>query len=299
MTQNQTRRAYLFLTLTTLFWGGNSVAGKMAVGEISPMLLTLARWLIAAALLAPFAAKDLRNDWPVIRRNWKLLLFYGAVGFTLFNVMLYFALTRTSAVNASIMQAAIPASVFLLNYLIFRVRVTGWQIAGFLVTLAGVAIVSTHGEVARLAALDLNSGDALVLAAVVIYALYTICLRFKPLMNWKSLITILALVAAVTALPFVWLEWQSGSLILPGSTGILVALYAGIFPSIVSQIFFIWGVEIIGANRAGIFTNLIPIFGTALAILIISEPLQGFHITALALVIAGIWLAERKAGKSV
>ncbi len=296
MTQNPTRLAYILLVLTTLFWGGNSVAGKMAVGEISPMLLTLARWVIAAVLLAPFALKDLRNDWPTIKRNAPLLVFYGAVGFTLFNVLLYAALTKTTAVNASIMQAAIPASVYLLNFAIFRIRVTIWQIIGFIVTLAGVATVSTHGQIARLAALDLNGGDAMVLAAVVIYALYTVCLRFKPVINWKSLITILAVIAALSSLPFVWWEWKTGAMIVPTGTGLWVALYAGIFPSIVSQIFFIKGVELIGANRAGIFTNLIPIFGTALAVLILSEPLEGFHVVALALVIAGIWLAERKAG---
>ncbi len=296
MTQSNTRLAYILLTLTTLFWGGNSVAGKMAVGEISPMLLTFARWIIAVALLAPFAFKDLKNDWPVIRKHWPLLIFYGSIGFTLFNVMLYAALTKTTAVNASIMQAAIPASVYLINFAIFRVRVTLWQIAGFIVTLAGVAVVSTHGQIARFASLDFNGGDALVLAAVVIYALYTVCLRFKPKMNWKSLITILALIAALASLPFVWWEWKSGALVVPTGTGLWVALYAGIFPSIVSQIFFIRGVELIGANRAGIFTNLIPIFGTGLAILIIGEPLEGFHIAALLLVIAGIWLAERKVG---
>lgn len=295
LTQNPARLAYILLVLTTLFWGGNSVAGKMAVGEISPMLLTLARWVIAALLLAPFALTELRNDWPVIRKHWPLLVFYGAVGFTLFNVLLYAALTKTSAVNASIMQAAIPASVYLLNFAIFRIRVTRWQIIGFLVTLAGVAVVSTHGQIARLAALDLNGGDAMVLAAVVIYALYTICLRFKPLMDWKSLITILAVIAALSSLPFVWWEWKSGAMIVPTGTGLWVALYAGIFPSIVSQIFYIRGVELIGANRAGIFTNLIPIFGTALAVLILAEPLEGFHVVALLLVIAGIWLAERKA----
>lgn len=297
MTQNHTRLAYILLALTTLFWGGNSVAGRMAVGEISPMLLTFARWIIAVALLLPFALKDLRNDWPVIRKHWLLLFFYGSVGFTLFNVLLYAALTRTTAVNASIMQAAIPASVYLINFAIFRVRVTIWQVAGFIVTLAGVAVVSTHGQIARLAALDLNGGDALVLVAVVIYALYTVCLRFKPQMNWKSLITILALIAAFASLPFVWWEWKSGTLIVPTNSGLWVALYAGIFPSIISQIFFIRGVELIGANRAGIFTNLIPIFGTGLAIIIIGEPLESFHITALLLVIAGIWLAERKTSK--
>jgi drug/metabolite transporter (DMT)-like permease len=295
VTQNKTRLAYILLILTTLFWGGNAVAGKMAVGNISPVLLTLMRWVIAAGIIFLFAIQDLKCDWPTIRKHWLLLTFYGAVGFTLFNLLLYSALTKTTAVNASIVQAAIPASVYLLNFLIFRVRVTVWQIAGFVVTLLGVMTVATHGEIARLATLDLNAGDALVLCSVVVYALYTVYLRYKPQMNWKSLIVVLSTAAALAAIPFTIYEWQSGSMIAPTGTGLAIMLYAGIFPSIISQLFFIKGVELIGPNRAGIFINLIPIFGTGLAILILGEKLEGFHLAALVLVISGIWLAERKA----
>jgi drug/metabolite transporter (DMT)-like permease len=294
--QNLTRQAYVLLTLTTLFWGGNSVAGKMAFGEISPMLLTLARWAVATLIVFSFAMPDIRRDWPVIRKHMGRLFLFGALGFTLFNVLLYTALTKTSAVSSSIVQAAIPASVYILNFLIFRVKASLWQIAGFTVTLAGVMTVAARGDFARLASLDLNEGDALVLAAVVIYALYTVCLRFKPSISWKSLIAALSLSAALTSIPFAFWEWRSGGLILPGNTGWLIVLYTGIFPSILSQVFFIRGVELIGANRVGIFTNLIPIFGTGLAILILSEPLETFHIAALVLVVAGIWLAERKTG---
>lgn len=296
VTANQTRQAYILLTLTTLFWGGNSVAGKMAVGEISPMLLTLARWVLAAGFIVAFAIPELKRDWPVIRKHWLLLGFYGAFGFTLFNLLLYTALTKTSAVSASIVQAALPATVYLFNFILFRVKVTIWQIAGFFVTLAGVMIVATHGEISRLASLDLNSGDALVLVAVVVYAIYTVYLRYKPQLNWKSLIVVLSTAAAIAALPGLVYEWQTGGLILPGTKGYLIALYTGIFPSIISQLFFIKGVELIGPNRAGIFINLIPIFGTALAIFILNERLQAYHLVALGLVIAGIWLAERRAG---
>ena len=296
LSKNPTRLAYVLLILTTLFWGGNSVAGKMAVGEISPMLLTLSRWVLAAGFIVPFAIVDLKRDWPAIRKHWVLLVFYGAVGFTLFNLLLYTALTKTSAVSASIVQAALPATVYFFNFILFRVKVTIWQIAGFFVTLAGVLAVATHGEISRLATLDLNAGDALVLVAVVVYAVYTVYLRYKPKVDWKSLIVVLSTAAALAAIPGVIWEANTGNLVIPGHKGLLIALYTGIFPSIISQIFFIKGVELIGANRAGIFINLIPIFGTALAIAILGEPLQTYHIVALMLVIAGIWLAERKAG---
>ena len=296
MTQNPVRLAYILLILTTLFWGGNTIAGRMATGEISPMMLTLARWLLALGFILPFALPEIRREWPVIKNNWKILFFYGAFGFSLFNILLYSGLTRTSAVSGAIVQAALPATVYLFNFTIFRVKVTVWQIAGFIVTLAGVLTVATRGEITRLATLDLNSGDALILVAVVVYAVYTVFLRYKPQMNWKSLIAVLSMAAALAAISGVWWEWQNGTLILPGQKGLLIALYTGIFPSIMSQIFFIKGVELIGPNRAGIFINLIPIFGTGLAILILGEPLETYHLIALVLVVAGIWLAERKAG---
>lgn len=295
MLSNKTHLTYVLLAFTSLFWGGNSVAGKMAVGEISPMLLNLARWVLASSIILPFALPELKREWPTIKKHRLILTFYGAVGFTLFNILLYTALIKTSAVSAAIVQAALPATVYLLNFILFRVTVTIWQIAGFFFTLAGVLLVATRGEILRLTTLDLNAGDALILVAVVVYAIYTVLLRYKPKLNWKSLIVVLSCAAALAALPGLWWEWQSGGLILPGQTGLLIALYTGIFPSIISQLFFIKGVELIGANRAGIFISLIPIFGTGLAILLLGEPLETFHIIALMLVIAGIWLAERRA----
>ncbi len=296
LTKNLTHRAYVLLIFTTLFWGGNSVAGKMAVGEISPLLLTLLRWVFASLLIVWFSLGELRKDWPVIQKHALILVFYGAIGFTLFNMLLYSALTLTSAVSGSIVQAALPAAVYILNFLFFRVKVTPFQIAGFLVTMLGVMIVATHGEWARLATLDLNIGDALVLIAVLIYALYAVLLRYKPPIHWKSLITIVSFTAAIAALPFAAWEAMSGAMIIPGGKGLMITAYTAVFPSLVSQLFFIRGVELIGPNRAGIFVNLIPIFGTVLAILILREKFETFHAAALVLVIGGIWLAERKAG---
>lgn len=295
MPKNLTTQAYVLLILTTLFWGGNSVAGKMAAGEISPMLLTFIRWSCAFLAILPFSLNELRGDLPTIRKHLPILVFYGMFGMSLFNILLYTAFTKTSAVSGSIVQAALPATVYLLNFLVFRVKVTSYQIAGFFVTLLGVGIVATHGDLSRLKTLDLNIGDAIVLVAVLVYAIYTILLRYKPQLHWKSLITILSLSAAIAALPFAIWEHQTGATILPGTKGWLIAAYTAIFPSLISQLFFIRGVELIGPNRAGIFINFIPIFGTVLAIVLLGEKLEMFHAIALALVVGGIWLAERRA----
>ena len=118
------RTAYVLLMLTTLFWGGNSVAGKLAVGHISPMVLTTARWAFALVIIAALGWRNVRRDWPLIRRHAPMLLLLGTLGFTLFNVALYNALVYTTAINTAVEQAGIPMLIFLFSFLLFRTRVT-------------------------------------------------------------------------------------------------------------------------------------------------------------------------------
>ncbi|KQY34119.1 DMT family transporter [Rhizobium sp. Root483D2] len=286
-------QAYIILCITTLIWGGNTVAGKMAVGHVSPMMLTGLRWVIACTVLLIFAAPQVRRDFPVIRRNWLLLLGYGTVGFTAFNAFLYSALQYTSAINAVIEQAGIPMVIFVMNYVLFRTAFSLAQIAGFTLTLGGVALTASHGDLTTLLSLDLNQGDAMMMAAVLVYAGYTVALRFKPEIHWKSLIAISALGALISSIPLVIWEFSTGRMIWPDMQGWVIVAYAGLLPSLVSQILYVRGVELIGPNRAGLFINTIPIFGTLLSITLIGEALQTFHIAAMALVLVGIAVAER------
>ncbi len=291
--------AYVILLLTTLFWGGNTVAGKLAVDHVSPFALTTLRWALAFALVLPFAWKPLRRDWPRIRPALPLLVILGTVGFTLFNAALYTALTYTSAVNVSIEQAAVPMVIILLNFVVFRVRATWLQLVGFVLSLIGVVLTASHGDLSRLTALDLNAGDLLMMFAVVLYGGYTVALRFKPDIHWLSMITILSAAAFVSSLPFLAWEHGSDSLIVPDRRGWLVILYTAIFPSVLAQVFYIRGNELIGANRAGLFVNLVPIFGTLLSVLILGEAFRLYHALAIVLVFCGIWLAEYSGRKSV
>jgi drug/metabolite transporter (DMT)-like permease len=286
-------QAYIILCITTLIWGGNTVAGKMAVGHVSPMMLTGLRWVIACTVLLIFAAPQVRRDFAVIRRNWLLLLGYGTVGFTAFNAFLYSALQYTSAINAVIEQAGIPMVIFVMNYVLFRTAFSLAQIAGFTLTLCGVALTASHGDLTTLLSLDLNQGDAMMMAAVLVYAGYTVALRFKPEIHWKSLIAISALGALISSIPLVIWEFSTGRMIWPDMQGWVIVAYAGLLPSLVSQILYVRGVELIGPNRAGLFINTIPIFGTLLSITLIGEALQTFHIAAMGLVLVGIAVAER------
>ncbi|WP_034658168.1 DMT family transporter [Chelativorans sp. J32] len=289
--------AYPLLLLTTLSWGGNAVAGKLAVGHISPFALTFLRWILAVAVLLPVAWGPLRRDWPKIRSNLGLLTLLGIMGFTCFNATMYSALTLTSAVNVSIEQGAIPLVIIVVNFVFFRVRASWLQIAGFLLSLVGIALTASHGDLRRLTAMDINFGDLLMLFAVLAYGFYTVALRFKPEIHWVSMITVLAVSALVSSFPLMIWEYSTGDLLLPDFTGWMVVIYVALMPSVVSQVFYIRGVELIGANRAGLFVNLVPIFGTLLSILLLGEEFFLYHAVALLLVFFGIWLAEASSRK--
>ncbi|KAA3517496.1 DMT family transporter [Agrobacterium vitis] len=285
-------RAYAYLVLTTLFWGGNAVAGKLAVGHISPMMLNLGRWSLALTLLLAVSSRQIKADWPVVRRHIPLLLALGAIGYTGFNGFLYSALKYTSAVNGAIEQGGIPVLIFLLNFLLFRIAASAIQIAGFLISFIGVALTAGHGDLMALLSLRLNFGDTLMLLAVLCYAIFTVALRWKPELHWKTLMAALAFGAALASLPLVAWEASNGSLIAPDATGWALILFCGLLPSLVSQTLYISGVNMIGANRAGLFINLVPVFGTILSVAVVGEKLEGFHMLALSLVIGGIALAE-------
>lgn len=291
------RNAYVLLLLTMLMWGGNAVAGKMAVGHISPMVLTTFRWLGAVALMLAIGIPQLRRDWHVVQPRLLYLFLLGAAGFTLFNAAMYTALTFTTVINVSIEQAGMPMFIFIANFVLYRIGVSAGQVIGFSLSMVGVALTATHGNLLTLSEQQINSGDLLMLAAVLLYAGYTIALRYKPAIHWKSLMSVMAVAAALTSLPFMAWEVATDAAIWPDMRGWGIVLYTAIFPSVVSQLFYVRAVDLIGANRAGLFINLVPIFGTILSIAILGEDLEMYHIAALVMVLGGIWLAENSGRK--
>ena len=286
-------KAYILLTITTIGWAFNSAIGKMAVGHISPLSLTFFRWCVALSLILAISLPQLRRDWPEIKRHWLILLGYGVIGFTAFNALLYSAVNYTSAINVVIEQAVIPGMIFLGNFLLFRTKVGVAQIVGYTITLAGVVVTASHGSFETLSKLQFNIGDLLMLAACLLYAVYTVALRYKPDIHWKSLMAASAAGALLASIPLAIWEVQAGRFIAPDIYGYGTILFTGIVPSLVSQILYVRGVELIGPNRAGLFINLIPVFGTVIAVLVVRETFESFHFYAIMLVITGIVIAER------
>lgn len=288
-----TAKAYIFLVITGLGWAANAVVGKFAVGHVAPMTLTLCRWAISLSIIVALCLPQIRADWPKIRRHWVVVVGFSGLGFTGFNALLYSALQHTSAINVVIEQAAIPGIIFIGNFLLFRIRLGIGQIAGYAITLLGVAVTASNGSLQTILGLGFNAGDLLMLLACIAYAIYTISLRYKPDIHWQSMFAASAFGGLLAAVPlFAW-EVSAPGYIAPDAIGWGAILFAALVPSLVSQVLYVRGVELIGANRASLFINTIPVFGTLLAVIFLREPLLGFHFVALALVITGIAIAER------
>lgn len=286
-------RPILLLAVTSLFWAGHSVVGKLAVGEIPPLTLTFLRWAVATGPICFGARHVIVQDFKVLRRHWLYVLSLGALGYTGFNSLFYLSAHYTAALNMSLFQACIPALVLIGAALGFGARPKWTQSLGAVCTIAGVAVIASQGQLARLAALSFNFGDVLMFVACVLYSYYALALRYRPPVSSIGFLAGMALAALATSIPpFLWEASHTG-LILPSLKGWAVVLYASVGVAFLSQLFFVRGVQLIGPGRAGVFVNLVPVFGALMAVGILGEPLSSYHFVALALVIGGIVLAQR------
>ncbi|MEM7023363.1 MAG: DMT family transporter [Pseudomonadota bacterium] len=283
--------AYGLLSFTALCWGANAIFGRLAVGEVSPMVLTMLRWLVAPALLV-ISFRQLRRDWPLLRRQLPFLVAMGTLGLTAFNALYYIAAHWTSAINIGIVQGALPCFVLIGAFLAYGTRVSGLQIAGVALTMLGVMLIGAGGDLARILSFAFNRGDLLIILACALYAGYTVALKRGPAVSSLSLFTVLAGAAFLTSIPLVVIEWSVGSLQWPTPRGWVIVGLVFLFPSFFAQIFFIRGVALIGPGRAGVFVNLVPVFASILAVAVLGETFALFQALALALVLGGIWLSE-------
>jgi len=286
---------YLLLIATTLAWAGNSAASRMAVGEISPMVLTAGRWGLVLALLGLFANRAIREGWPRLKAQWPVVAAMGALGFTAFNALFYVAGHLTSAINISIMQGAAPILVMIGALALHRTPIRLGQAVGAAVTLAGVAVVASHGDLRSLAQLRFNPGDLMMFVACALYAGYTLALRGRDGATSLWFFAGLAAASFVSSLPLLAGEIALGLAQAPTPTGWAILIYVALAPSFFGQIFFIRAVHLLGPARAGLFINLVPVFGALLAVLLIGEPFRLRHAAALGLVLAGILGAETAA----
>jgi len=284
--------AWLLLLLTTLFWGGNVPAARLAVGEISPMMIVGGRWAIACVLLYFVLPTNVRAEWAGMRRHWRWIAFMGAL-LTCSNALIFLAAVHTSGLNLAILQGVTPVLVIIGAWVAWRTPVGAMRWAGLAVSLAGVVLVATQGNPLALAGTAVNIGDFYQFVSSSLYAMYVIALRQKPPGSAWALFALISVASLATSLPLMAWEYAAGAMIFPTWKGLAALLYVAIFTSLLGQIFFMRGVELVGPGRAATFHNLTPVFGAILSLLILGESLQLYHVAALALVLGGIYVCER------
>ena len=280
------------LTLTTLFWAGNTEAGKAAVGHISPGLLTFSRWGLLSLILPLIYRKQMCTVRPELQGRWIYVVAMGALGLAAFNLLFYISAHHTTAVNIGILQGSIPIIVLIGAFFIYRARITALQVLGAAVGLVGVVTVALRGVPSQLADLRLNDGDIMMACACIFYAGYTLGLKSRPNISGIVLFSYFAIAGSLLSAPVALLEWWNGSIIWPDGLGWIVIIYVTIFPSFLAQIFFLRSVDLIGPGRSGLFVNLTPIFSALLAVVLLSEAFQLYHAIALTLVVLGLWWAR-------
>ncbi len=287
-------RPYLLLTLAVLFWSGNFILGRAFHNEIPPVALAFWRWVGAAALVTLPALPHLRRDRQALLQSWRSILLLATLGIAAFNTLAYSGLQYTEAINAFLLQSLMPVLIVLLSFLLFSEKVTKFQVAGILVSLCGAVLIIARGNADILLSLSVNRGDLLVFTAIVCYAGYTVMLRKRPLVHPLAFISTIFWLGSLIIFPFYLWETQTVAALELNPANVMVIAYVMVFPSIVSYLCYNRGVELIGANRAGLFIHLMPVFGSLMAVAFLGEIFHWYHGLGIMLIGAGIYLATRK-----
>ena len=290
--------AFLLLALATLFWAGNWVLGRALRETFEPNALNLWRWLIAALVLAPFAVPRLPKQWPAIRRSAGLLVLLAFLGVAVFQSLVYYGLKTTTAVNAVLLNSSFPAFMLLCSFAIEREHATRSQIAGMLISLAGILVIMSRGELSSLARLEFHSGDALILLAMPVWGVYSVLLKRRPAeLDGIAFLFVISVIGVVLLVPAFAVEAAYAPPRWPGAEGIAAAVYVGLAASVGAFICWNRGVAIVGPNAAGFTIHLLPAFGTLLAIVFLGESFRIFHAIGIATILAGVIVATRPAAR--
>jgi len=283
------RRPRLLLSLCALFWAGNFVLGRAMHETIPPIGLAFWRWAGACALVLPFVWRPLVREWPLLRASFGRMLLLALLGVSGFNTLVYLGLQTTTATNSVLIQSTMPVQILLLNWLLFRAPVSGRELLSILLSLAGVVLIITAGQPGRIYEGDWNRGQLWVLGAAMIWALYSVLLRWRPAdLDPRAFLGFTLLAGWLALLPVYLFEHASGQTVSWNLPTLLTLAYVAIFPSALAYIFWNRGVAMVGANAAGHFIHLMPVFGALMAVLLLGEVFGWHHAAGATLVAAAI-----------
>ncbi len=287
-------KAYLFLTLASLFWSGNFIVGKIAsTYEIPPFSLNFYRWLFALLILLPFTYKEILINKNYIFQNLKLFIILGITSITIFNSIVYYSLYYTQVISGILMISTIPVWILFFATIFKIERTNFFQILGVALSLLGVLFIVTKADLEIIKLIKFNKGDLSMVIGMLSWAIYSALLRKKkhPI-SQMALLEIIIIFGIIFLIPIYFIEMNFGNKIVLEMPFILTLGYVVLFPGIFAFLFWIKGIHIIGANRAGVFLHLMTIFGAIMAIFILGEKFMFYHFLGAIFIIAGITLSN-------
>jgi drug/metabolite transporter (DMT)-like permease len=286
---------WTLLVLGNVIWASNIIVGRAILGDVPAIALSFWRWTGAFAVAIWFAWPHLKKDWPLLLADWKIMLALAATGIAFFNTLAYIGLSGTTALNVLLMQSSLPLVVTVWAFVLFKEWPSGWQLVAVMVSLAGVAFVAAHGSLDALLALRFHRADVWIMASVIILGSYTVLLRRRPDVHPLSFMQVAMGLGALMVAPLYLRELSLGLRISGHWQNFAGIAYMAVFPSFISYLFFNRGVQLVGAARAGQSTHLIPITGSIMSVMFLSETLHLYHLVGIVLIGAGIVLAQLKA----
>jgi drug/metabolite transporter (DMT)-like permease len=289
---------YLLLSVTALCWAGNAVVGRLAAGHIPPVTLSFLRWSLAFLIILPFAWKHLVRDWGAIRSHLGIMIVLSITGIGGFNTLQYWSLEHTQALNTLLLQSAGPLFVAVWSLILLGVRLTLAQACGIVLSLTGVLVILLHGDLTTLKNIEFNKGDIIFTVALAIFGLYSVLSLKRPQISGLSFVGFTFGCGAACLVPLLIRELLTRPVMQIDGTNLLTLFYVAVFPSTLAYLCFNRGVQLIGANRAAPFFHLVPVFGSAMAMVFLGERPQLFHIIGFALVLTGVFVASRKPAKA-
>jgi drug/metabolite transporter (DMT)-like permease len=285
---------YLLLSITALCWAGNAIVGRLAAGHIPPVTLSFLRWTFAFLIILPFAWQHLKRDWGAIRGRLGTMIVLSVTGISAFTTLQYWALEHTQALNTLLLQSAGPLFVAVWSLILLGVRLKLAQAAGIVLSLTGVLVILLRGDLTALASIQFNKGDIIFTVALAIFGFYSVLTRNRPNIHGLSFVGFTFGCGAACLIPlWIW-ELVSRPLMQFDTANLLSLFYVAVFPSTLAYLCFNRGVQLIGANRAAPFFHVVPVFGSAMAIVFLGEHPQLFHIIGFALVLTGVFVASRR-----
>jgi drug/metabolite transporter (DMT)-like permease len=288
--------AFALLALANLFWAGNWVTGRALREALDPITFNFWRWLIAAAVLAPFALPELVGKRDVIRRHAGLLALLAVTGVVIFQSLVYLGLRTTTAINAVLLNSSAPLFMLLCSWIIERECATRRQVAGMLVSLCGILVIVSQGEPQKLLQLEFHAGDAWILLAMPAWGIYSVLLKRRPPeLGGLGLLFVISAAGLALLLPAFALQALHAPPHWPTPGEAAGVLYVGLAASVGAFICWNRGVATVGANAAGFTLHLLPAFGTVLAMVFLGEAFRVFHAAGIATILAGVVLATRAA----